>query len=95
MAEILYPVNSMGNILREKTITYGEDFSDDNGFFFRSVDGGYVRYVPIGNRDSEYIDQDFDAQQSFVVPVVCRKILAYPLTSPSVASQIINIGYGV
>jgi len=72
------------------------NFVDEFGFFIRAETAGNIRYCPILNKsDAEAITKNFDASTIFVDPVVCRKILALPATSPDTRASVIYVGYGV
>jgi len=89
-----WQATSMGNITRVVQVDLSEgDFTDEQGFFIRSADGGAIRYCPIGNEDAEYIVKTVEASAIFVDPEICRKIYADGQGSPAAAE--IYIGYGV
>jgi len=72
------------------------NFVDEVGFFIRVESEGLLRFCPIGNKsDGESITKQFDVSYIFIDPVVCRKIFAPEVTSPSVTASVIYVGYGV
>ena len=67
---------AMGNITRviEVDPEANGDYTNEYGFFIRAETTGYIRYCPVGNEDSEYIEKTFTASTIFVDPEICRKI---------------------
>jgi len=69
---------NMQNITTEHLISLAtKDFELEQGFFFRSKDGGTIRYIPFGNAkgDADYIDFTADASEYFNDCRFARKIL--------------------
>jgi hypothetical protein len=69
---------NMQNIETEHLISLASaDFEDAQGFFFRSKDGGAIRYIPFKNSagDADFIDFTADASEYFNDCRFARKIL--------------------
>ena len=68
--------NAMGNITRSIPVDPAANgtYTNENGFFIRAGTTGYIRYCPVGNGDTEYIEKEFTASSIFVDPEICRKI---------------------
>jgi hypothetical protein len=83
--------NQFGNITRVVLVDLSSgDFEDDKGFFIRAGVAGNIKYLPVGNEESEAITKAFDASNVFSDPEQCKKIFASGTTATS-----IYVGYGV
>jgi|GEM_PF-1604930 len=85
------PTIPMGNITRVVGIDLSnQDYTEENGFFFRVTGDGNIRYCPIGNEDGAAITKAVTASTIFVDPEICRKIFKTGTTATG-----IFVGFGV
>jgi hypothetical protein len=78
---------SMENITTEHLISLAStDYSNEQGFFMRSKDGGTIRYIPYDNAegDTDYIDFVADADEYFNDCRFARKILKEGTTATNI-----------
>lgn len=77
----------MENITTEHLISLAStDYSNEQGFFMRSKDGGTIRYIPFDNAagDADYVDFVADASEYFDDCRVARKILKAGTTATNI-----------
>ena len=86
----------ISNITFEKLITtdspatLSADYVDKQGFFFRAVTAGNIKYDPLQNDDGDYVIKAIEAKNNFEDPVRAKKIYASGTTAAN-----IYIGKGV
>lgn len=62
-------------IVHEKLISLAStDYTNEDGFFFHTVDGGIIKYCAKNDVDANYVTKTFNASDVFNNPVMARKI---------------------
>lgn len=80
-------MESVFNIISEKLIDVSSvDYESNEGFFFHTIDGGAIKYVPVGNIDSGtgIITKTFLPSDTFNIPIEVKKIYADGTTATNI-----------
>lgn len=62
----------------------GDDYTDEQGFFFRCTGAGNIKYTLKENADAEAVTGAFDATPDFKSPMYAKKIFANGTTATGI-----------
>lgn len=60
------------------------DYTNENGFFFHVTGKGAVKYCLLNDADAAAVTITFSAQETFVLPELCRKIFSSGTTATGI-----------
>jgi len=60
------------------------DYTNENGFFFHATGAGNVKFCALNDADAAAVTITFSAQETFQVPILCRKIFASGTTATGI-----------
>lgn len=72
-------------IMHKELIDVSEnDYTNENGFYFHTTGGGDVEYCLLNDADADAVTITFSAQETFVMPELCRKIFSSGTTATGI-----------